>query len=412
MFIEDAELRSLYRDASKDHLAKLEAGLLYLEKHPDDSAKLKELLRATHSLKGDSRMLGVQDAETLTHQMEDLLSTVEQGQRAFTPTLCDCLYQGLDAVRKIAHEAVTGDPSDVSVFHVLAQLMSADDSAAVEDTLEPDAGLSEPPAFLSDMALNDEPIDSSFIPESLLLTSEHETTENGHAQTNGNGKQNGNELDFPPLPIEAELKPTDPVAPLKIETASSEQSASGSEAYHIDTVRVEAPKLDALMTQAGELAVTKRLITRRTDAIGKLLSFWEEWTRDALVNRLTIDNLGRELEPEALTPLQTVQQLNEGRLESLGELLKQLHGNAYEDSARLESLSNDLESGILKLRQLPLSSMFSLFPRMVRDLAKEQGKNINLVIEGGDTQADKRILEEMKAPLTHIIRNAIDHGIE
>ena len=410
MFIEDEELRTLYRDASKDHLHKLEVGLLHLEKHPNDSAKLNELLRTTHSLKGDSRMLGVQDAETLTHQMEDLLSTVEQGKRGFTPTLCDCLYQGLDAVRKIAHEAVTGDPSEVSVFHVLAQLMSADDSPAVEQPFELNVGLSEPPASLGDMALRVETDDPSFDPEPLSLASESDPTGNGHPHSKG--EHNGQELDILSLPIEPEIDTATLVDPLKIETASPVQSASGSEPYYIDTVRVEAPKLDALMTQAGELAVTKRLMTRRTDDIDKLLSFWEEWTREALVNRLTTDHLGRELAPEALPPLQTVQHLNEGRLEHLGELLKQLHTNAYEDSARLESLSNELESGILKLRQLPLSSMFSLFPRMVRDLAKEQGKNINLVIEGGDTQADKRILEEMKAPLTHIIRNAIDHGIE
>ena len=410
MFIEDEELRTLYRDASKDHLHKLEAGLLHLEKHLNDSAKLKELLRATHSLKGDSRMLGVQDAETLTHHMEDLLSTVEQGQRAFTPTLCDCLYQGLDAVRKIAHEAVTGDPSEVSVFHVLAQLMSADNSPAVEQPFESDVGLSEPPASQGDKALRDEIADPSFVPKPISLASEPDPTENGHPHSNG--EHNSQELDILALPMESELKTDTPVGFVKKEAASSVQFASGSESYHIDTVRVEAPKLDALMTQAGELAVTKRLITRRTDDIDKLLSFWEEWTREALVNRLTTGNLGRESESKALRPLQTVQQLNEGRLEHLGELLKQLHTNAYEDSARLESLSNDLESGIFKLRQLPLSSMFSLFPRMVRDLAKEQGKNINLVLEGGETQADKRILEEMKAPLTHIIRNAIDHGIE
>ena len=355
MFIEDEELRLLYRDASLEQLDKLEAGLLHLEKQPSDTAKLKELLRATHSLKGDSCMLGVADAETITHQMEDLLSAVEQGERALTPTLCDCLYQGLDSVRKIAREAVTGEPADINVFHVLAQLMNADDD--------------------------------------------------GHG-LNGNGFS----LAATPIALESEaITPIDPPVTTKI---SDSEEVEGSAIYPIETVRVAAPKLDTLMTQAGELAVTKGRITRRMEDMDRVLSLWEGWSQEALVNRLACDHLQRQLDPEMLGPLRKLQQLNDSHLEQLGDLFKQMHSNAYEDAARLESISNDLESGILKLRQLPFSSLFKRFPRMVRDLAKQQGKEINLVMEGGDTQVDKRILKEMKAPLTHLLRNAIDHGIE
>lgn len=403
MFIEDAELRSLYRDASKDHLHKLEAGLLHLEKYPTDSAKLKELLRATHSLKGDSRMLGVKDAETLTHQIEDLLSSVEQGERVLTPSLCDCLYQGLDAVRRITHEAVTGDPAEVSVFHVLAQLMNVDDSPDQASALDASIDLSEFPAWLGEIDLSHDPPKNKFLGESLPIGDDHDVD---------NEQSNLRDRAIPTQPVESDPTTVTHVSPRALETEPSAADASGGEAYSIDTVRVEAPKLDTLMTQAGELAVTKRRIARRMDDIDNVLALWEGWTRDALVNRLTVDNLARRLDSGVLVPWQKFQQLNESHLEQLGELLKQLHTNAYEDSARLESLSNDLEAGILKLRQLPLSSMFSLFPRMVRDLAKQQGKNINLVIEGGDAQVDKRILEEIKAPLTHLIRNAIDHGIE
>ena len=403
MFIEDAELRSLYRDASKDHLHKLEAGLLHLEKYPADSAKLKELLRATHSLKGDSRMLGVKDAETLTHQMEDLLSSVEQGERVLTPSLCDCLYQGLDAVRRITHEAVTGDPAEVSVFHVLAQLMNVDDSPDQASALDASIDLSEFPAWLGEIDLSHDPPKNKFLGESPPIGDDHDVDDE---------RSNLRDRAIPTQPVESDPTTVTHVSPRALETEPSAADASGGEAYSIDTVRVEAPKLDTLMTQAGELAVTKRRIARRMDDIDNVLALWEGWTRDALVNRLTVDNLARRLDSGVLVPWQKFQQLNESHLEQLGELLKQLHTNAYEDSARLESLSNDLEAGILKLRQLPLSSMFSLFPRMVRDLAKQQGKNINLVIEGGDAQVDKRILEEIKAPLTHLIRNAIDHGIE
>ena len=383
MYIEDEELRTLYRDASKDHLDKLEAGFLYLEKNPEDLTQLKDLLRATHSLKGDSRMLGVQDAETLTHQLEELLISIDQGERPLTSAFCDCLYQGLDAIRSIAHEAITGEPANVSVFHVLAQLMNAGESAPDSETVE--SVESQELVAAADVSL----------------------------------QANDNTDAILTLPISAELEPELANQPA-LDTVTSKSTTlemtatddSSHEAYQIDTVRVEAPKLDTLMIQAGELAVTKRRITRRMDDIDKVLLFWEIWVRDSLVNRLTFDNPELQVETGARAPLQIFQQRVDDQLDQLGDLLKQLRTNAYEDSARLETLSNSLESDILKLRQLPLASMFNLFSRMVRDLAKQRRKSVNLVIEGGDIQADKRILEEMKAPLTHLIRNAIDHGIE
>src|ERR671932_2397097 len=100
MMIEDEELRNLYKVASADHIEKIEAGLLHLEKNPLDETQLEQLLRETHSLKGDSRMLGVKDAETLTHQIEEILGGVKRGDRVLTPQVFECLYQGLDAIRK------------------------------------------------------------------------------------------------------------------------------------------------------------------------------------------------------------------------------------------------------------------------------------------------------------------------
>jgi two-component system chemotaxis sensor kinase CheA len=92
--------------------------------------------------------------------------------------------------------------------------------------------------------------------------------------------------------------------------------------------------------------------------------------------------------------------------------LNQLRNKTNECTTRLEIVANELESGVTSLRLLPLSTIFNLFPRTVRDLAKQQGKEVNLQIEGGETSVDKRILEEMKDPLMHILSNAIDHGVE
>ncbi|WP_416309597.1 response regulator [Spirulina sp. 06S082] len=98
--------------------------------------------------------------------------------------------------------------------------------------------------------------------------------------------------------------------------------------------------------------------------------------------------------------------------EAIEILLDRLSSSTREHSSRLDSISTHLENRVRTLRLLPLSNLFNLFPRLVRDLARSQQKNIELAIAGGETNADKRILEDMKDPLIHLLRNAIDHGIE
>lgn len=368
MMIEDEELRSLYKTASAGHLQTIEAGLIHLEKHPKDSTRLEELLRATHSLKGDSRMLGVGDVETLTHQIEDILGAVKRGEQMLSSNLCDRLYKGIDAIRKLAHEAVTGDPANVQVFYVLADLMGA---------METGAEVASPPPEPSS-TINSEAPPSELTAELLqALTQQLETVETGQ------------------------------------ESVTPEPSESVTvEGYHIDTIRVEAQKLDALLTQASELNITKLRIDEQTTEIEEILALWEEWNREFVASRVALGELERHYNDIPLQSVQKFYNLAEQRLERLGALVNHLRNAAHEDTARLETVSNELESGIQTLRLLPLSNLFSLFPRMVRDLSRQQQKEINLRIEGGDIPVDKQILEEMKDPLIHIIRNAIDHGIE
>lgn len=359
MMIEDEELRSLYKEASADHIQKIESGLLHLEKNPLDQAQLEQLLRETHSLKGDSRMLGVKDVETLTHQLEDILGGVKRGERVLTPPVFECLYQGLDAVRKIAHEAVTGQSAEISVFHVLAQLMGADSGDALPDVKET---IAQSNGAVSAQATVEQPLVSNDPPQASE-----------------------------PPAADALIQVND---------------------YQIDTIRVESQKLDKLLTQASELVVTKGHIGDRVAEIDRIIALCEEWSREAFASRLTYDELERRLQTPELQPLQNFYNLVETRLEQLGDLLARLRSTSYEDNTKLETVANELESGIHSLRLLPFSTIFNLFPRTVRDIAKQQGKEVNLVLEGADTSVDKRILEEMKDPLLHLLRNAIDHGIE
>lgn len=417
MIIEDVELRDIYKTASEEHLQNLEDGLLHLEKHPHDQAVLEDVLREAHTLKGDSRMLGVNDVESLIHHLEDILATCKRGENSLTPQLCDRLYQGVDAIRKLVQEAVTGQPAGVDVSAVLAQLIGVEqsvESPAPEqlifastltadqlneaDFLFPDITTKEPDIFHVDSLFSDittkepQPNPAATEPNVNLLFPDTAAASTPNNQIT--------EPVFIPSPVK-EATPPQP----------AETSATLNSNYQIDTIRVEPQKLDTLMTQAGELTVTKIRIAHRLVEIEEIVTLWEEWSRDAFVNRLVIDD-ARGLDNGAFKQVQNFHHRVEQRLERLGVLVNQLQNTAYEDTARLDIVANKLESGIRTLRLLPLSTIFNLFPRMVRDLAKQQEKEINLIIEGGDTKADKRILEDMKDPLMHMLRNAIDHGIE
>ncbi len=170
--------------------------------------------------------------------------------------------------------------------------------------------------------------------------------------------------------------------------AARSASASSPAPFRIESVRVDTRKLDALMTHAGELTVTRTRVARRLAEIDALLVLAEELARGR----------GNGVAQE--------------RVARMTLSLARLRSGSSEDSARLDYIAGELESGIRHIRLLPLSNVFSLFPRLVHDLGREQGKEVELVIEGEETNADKRILEEIKDPLMHLLRNAVDHGIE
>jgi two-component system, chemotaxis family, sensor kinase CheA len=405
MFIDDEELRSLYEAASAEHLASIETGLLQLERQPSDRSPLKALLRDAHSLKGDSRMLGVVDAETVVHQMEELLMAIEQGKLAVTPSICDSLYQGLDAVRKIAHEAVTGEPANLKLFQVVATMVKAG-GALVDDDQTQEQGNTLIATPELEFSLNFAEI-SAFDEDSLSgipgFEDQNLEEQAATAAAVATAFADGGDLDLPNLqdmlanlaadsaadyqvPVAAPKKAT-PVANLPEVTAADPHD--NKESFEINTIRVEANKLERLMIQADELAVAKLRILQRHEELMTLTRLWEDWVR-----------------------FQGADFVANPQLQEFGNILNHMQVASAEDTTRLASVATDLEGGIRQIRMLPLQSVFGVFPRLVRDLGRQQDKNIDFVIEGGEVLADKQIIEALKDPLTHILRNAIDHGIE
>jgi two-component system chemotaxis sensor kinase CheA len=165
------------------------------------------------------------------------------------------------------------------------------------------------------------------------------------------------------------------------------------------------------MTRVGELSVTTSRVRRGLTAVADLAVLWEEWSRDSS-SRVLPESRTDASRTGSSKLLVRRHEREQERLARLGLLLRRLQRAADEDMTWLGFVADELEEAIRGMRLLPLATIFNLFPRLVRDLAREQGKEVQLVIEGGETTVDKRLLEELKDPLMHLIRNAIDHGIE
>ncbi|MEM6253192.1 MAG: hybrid sensor histidine kinase/response regulator [Cyanobacteria bacterium P01_D01_bin.156] len=182
-----------------------------------------------------------------------------------------------------------------------------------------------------------------------------------------------------------------PILPVPDEVPSPTFETSKDRGAPTDTIRIQTRDLDVLTTQAEELAVTRIQISQTLSQTEQLFSLWEEWREN-------------KDKPQPVSVLSY-----EERLENLILTLK---STVESNNSKLELISEDLREQVRRLQLLPISSLFQPIRRMVRDLAREQSKDVALVIEGEETTAEKRILEGIKDSLLHLVRNAIDHGVE
>jgi len=372
--ISDPELRALFAAESEEHLRALDEGLLRLEGAPDDKATLEEVFRHAHSLKGAARMLGLGDIETLAHAFEEALGLAARGRVALSGERIERLLGALDAVRSLVREGVTGTRSLVHVPGVLALLH-------VETPPEEHPQASEQQAVSNDA--------NGVAHEAPPLPIEKEPLHNG----------------VPPLPKRETELPVARVVPFAPEVS-----------WSIETMRMAPEKLDSLLSMAGELVVSSTRAARGAGQWRTLCELRNEWTRANSESRRVLKDIAREANEDrnstlSARELKRIIEAQEERIERLSDGLLHL-GTAVGDLERLSGVVGEMEAAIRGVRLLPLSTLFGLFPRTVRDLSRASGKSVRLEVEGGDTFADKRILESLKDPLMHLIRNALDHGIE
>lgn len=214
---------------------------------------------------------------------------------------------------------------------------------------------------------------------------------------------------------------------IKMQQLSSNDWLVNFDTTAIKTLRVDSGRLDQLVNQIGDLIVT-RIKTRELMILAKnIQSEFMEWQKNYhkvgyYMKFFDKKYLANPFGEEAMRNMQSfvgynkqlisLHSANSERMNSLINSVDILMKQLQENNSKLYSTSAELESMVKKMRILPLSTVFGLFPRMVHNIAKDKGKEIDFQIEGADVSADKKIIEDIKIPIMHIIRNSIDHGIE
>jgi two-component system chemotaxis sensor kinase CheA len=377
------ELMATFQTELKEHLSMLTKDLLSLERNPTSNERanlITNVFRAAHSIKGAARTVNLQDIETISHRIEDVLVKIREGCLSLTPHLFDVLLTAVDAISNAMAAHLRGEqmPNEVMAA-VLARLDEAageqTESSAAQATVEvPEGEKSLPPAppAITSNPQTDQLNAGTFI----------SPTKPGGSSATG-------------------VKDQPPIGPHPIQAD--------------DTIRVRTTKLDALMDGLGELLVmqmrTEKLLAQMKALQERTIRWQKDWRKARPhCNRLRRNYLN--VDKTDLAPLFDFLESNEEELKALGTDHNTLLDHLNNDCNHLQIITDDLQNGIRSVRMLPIATLFDLFPRMVRDLAHNQNKDIVLEVQGQEAEVDRQALELMKDPLTHLLRNAVDHGIE
>ncbi len=209
-----------------------------------------------------------------------------------------------------------------------------------------------------------------------------------------------------------------------VKTFSAQDWINSFDSSVIKTLRVDSSKLDLLVNQIGDLITTRIKNLQQLNLAKKFQNDLDEWYKNWHKIGYYIKYYDKKYltGPDIHLDVQSVVAYNKqlmslynSHTERFVKMIEEtnfLYKQLQENDSKLNAVTNEFESMIKKLRVLPLATIFHLFPRMVHNIAKEKGKEIDFKIEGSEVSADKKIIEEIKIPLMHIIRNSIDHGIE
>ncbi len=359
------EILSDFLAESSEMLEALDQHFVKLESEPTNAELLNEIFRCMHSMKGSAGFLGFAHLVEVAHQAESLLNKLRQGEIGVSPFIIDIILEAVDAV-KLLHSDIreTGEDSHVDTALIVNKLTLTMESAEDLKDLFPSvtAGGEFPPVLehrSSDQEVRE--VEEGSASEELDPQSEDSPEMNPE---DSSVDPASSELESSPPALSEMLSKMQEVASRTVQVATSTQSKPGGMKEEDQTVRVETRRLDHVMNLVGELVLGR--------------------------NRLMKLGFGLEEQFE-----------NNSLVRELGMTL-----------AQLNLVTSDLQLAVMKTRMVPIRKVFSRFPRLVRDLSSKLGKQVRLEMVGEETEVDKSVADELGDPLVHLVRNAMDHGLE
>jgi two-component system chemotaxis sensor kinase CheA len=372
--------KKLFVSESREHLRSLNESMVQLESRPDDKELVDKMFRACHTIKGMAGMMSYHPVAEAAHALEDVLSAVRTDRLKPTGKVADCIFKGLDALESMVNSAEsTGAVSEVlGVVELLKSVVATAPEKLAEEKKEEPVPVAQPAKTATVFVKLGR---RCSLPSARALVIIKEVEKTSHVLgTSPTEEEIEAETVFEELSIQIEpgdrlqdsLKRIVGMSDVEVLMhGASDQpkeewarvskpevavSAIASEGGVVQTVKVGMDKLDDLLDDVGELVISRsRLLEKATG--------------------------------EDDTDLQEI-------------------------SSLIDKLTSDIQSKVLSIRMIPLELVTSRFPRMIRDMSKSQGKEVEFIVEGGDIELDRTVMDRISDPLMHIIRNCVDHGIE
>lgn len=417
------ELMGLFQDELEENLVILNKGLLALEKGPSEKDKINliaELFRAAHSIKGGARAIDLACIESVAHHMEDILGAIKSGDLTLFPGLFDTFFASLDGVREMMDEMLKGQIP----IEKREALIKSLESVLFDQTSDPElmvSGSQDISGTKQILLQNSYPGDKGPTGTNPLTSNQLLPGKSGGSplemkqeEETSNRVENGQfSISDTENPSEREKQPGKDSQPPDVSKIVDKPKA--------ESIRVATEKLDNLMDYIGELMAAQLRIEQRlkdfTDIQHLVMQWQKHWRKMDIVSR-QIRHKGEGnnwadivLSKDLAWFLEAICE-HAGEIKTLGKTLDDLLAQFGNDCTYQKLINDELQKGVRLVRMHPIAELFNTFPRMVRDLARDNGKQIRLEIEGSTTEVDRKILESMKDPLIHILRNAVNHGIE
>ena len=425
----------MFLDESKEHLQSCTEHLLELEQNPEDLAIVNEVFRSAHTLKGMSATMGYEDIADLTHKMENVLDAIRNEQIGVSTEILDVVFESVDNLEEMVmdiEDGGTGQRDVTALVDTLNRLASGEEPVAEASTATPaekeaTQTSTAPTASAGSVELDD--FEKTVIEQSLeqnfnayeikvelrddcilkaarvFMLFEIFEQAGEVIKSNPHVEQlESEEFDttFHVILLTEELADTLQAKAMKVSeveqvtvTAITKETLGASKAEEEKQVE-EAPKQETAAPK-----VQKQAPAKKEEAPKKRRSSGGGSNKTIRVNIERLDvlmNLFEELV------------IDRGRLQSIAS---ELHNQELNETVeRMTRVSGDLQNIILNMRMIPVETVFNRFPKMVRQLARDLDKKVSLEIIGAETELDRTVIDEIGDPLVHLIRNALDHGIE